>query len=471
MSSENLYWIWLSLRLGAASTDLPRLMLQYDSPYEIYVASQEELAAVENISEQAVEGLSNKSLSEASSIIDYCARTDVRVLPFSDPDYPKLLRLLADPPVLLYVRGKLPRMDDRLCIAIVGTRKMTTYGRDNAFRLAYELASAGAIVVSGLALGIDGVAAGGAITGGGKTVAVLGCGIDRVYPREHTGFASIVEQNGAVVTEFAPGTLPEAQNFPIRNRIISGMCHGTLVVEADLQSGSLITANCANMQGRQMFAIPGNLGLKNASGTNKLIRDGGLIVMDIKDILIEYPELSKKLDIIKMKRAQCAYAFSVDTLSRMGIYSRTVNMATPKETTVASTPRGTLIRPAVYQSTESAVNAPAPAPTQPRRSAPTDSVAPPQRSAASTPDPKPEPKPKPSPKPPAKNRSDRSAEILASLSEAHRRLFAEIPDDRSINTDALTRLGFTVGEVMSIMTTLEIYGLVSALPGGLYIKR
>lgn len=450
MSSENLYWVWLAQQLGPANVDLPRLMLQYPSPYDIYTATSDELADVENIAEHTVESLSNKSLKEASQIIDYCARTDVRILPYSDPDYPKLLRMLTDPPTLLYVRGELPPLDSRLCIAVVGTRKMTNYGRDNAFRIAYELAAAGAVVVSGLALGIDGVAAGGAVSGGGKTVAVLGCGVDRVYPNEHHDLARIVAQNGAVVTEYAPGTLPEAQNFPVRNRIISGMCHGTLVVEADARSGALITARCAGVQGRQVFAVPGNLGVTNTSGPNVLIRDGGLIVTDTNDIFSEYPEMARTLDITRMKRARCEYSFSEETLSRMGIYSRTVRAPGDK---TRREPHG-LIRPAVYSQTPE--EAPTATPARPQNEPETTGTSAPAGITASA----------------AVNvGSDRSAEILASLSDEHRLIFSEMPDDRAVNTDRLTRLGFTVGEIMSFMTTLEIYGLVSSLPGGLYIKR
>lgn len=451
MSSENLYWVWLSRQLGPANPDLPRLMMRFSLPSRIYDAKPADLAKINDISKQTIKSLLSRSLDEATQIIDFCAKSDVRILPYSDPDYPQLLRKISDPPTLLYVRGKLPQLDRRLCIAVVGTRKMTDYGRDNAFRISYDLAAAGAVVVSGLALGIDGVAAGGAISGGGKTVAVLGCGIDRVYPNDHHDLAQLVAQNGAVVTEYAPGTLPEATNFPVRNRIISGMCHGTLVVEADARSGALITAACANAQGRQVFAVPGDLGVMSTSGSNVLIRDGGLIVTDTNDILSEYPEMARTLDITRMKRARCEYSFSDATLARMGIYSRTVHA--PGEKTHRE-PQG-LIRPAVYNSRE-AEQAPPTSPSHPQQE---PAAAGTSTTASAT------------PTAAASTVSDRSAEVLASLSEEHRLIFSEMPDDRAVNTDRLTRLGFTVGEIMSFMTTLEIYGLVSSLPGGLYIKR
>ena len=158
MRSENLYWVWLSEKLGVASPDLPRLMTEYRSPYDIYAASPEELAEIHNLTPEAAHRLSDKSLESAANIVDFCAKTGVRILPYNDNEFPRLLRMLQDPPALLYVKGTLPDMNSRVCIAVVGTRRMSKYGRDNAFRFAYDLGAASVVVVSGLALGIDGVA-------------------------------------------------------------------------------------------------------------------------------------------------------------------------------------------------------------------------------------------------------------------------------------------------------------------------
>lgn len=495
MKSEIVYWAWLAQRLGIACSDLPRLMLQYHSPIDIYNAPITDIAKIDKISTETVERLKNKKLEDAMKIVDFCAGSDVRMLHYRDPDYPGLLRQLTDPPTLLYVYGQLPQMNDKLCVAIVGTRKTSSYGRSNAFRFAYELGAAGAVVVSGLALGIDGVAAGGAISGGGQTVAVLGCGIDRIYPAEHAALSRLVTQHGALVSEYPPGTSPEPQHFPLRNRLISGMCHGTLVVEAGERSGALITARYANSQGRQVFAVPGNLGSKSASGPNVLIRDGGLIAMEAGDIIDEYPALADRVDTISMQLARFKYEYSDDILARLGVCSRYV----PNDERTVSTPKrpavGTLIKPAVYGKHQSPAHAAMP--TRPARPARPSRVVEPQGSvepkpaepamataapsvsphaSASTPHEPPAPTkvqqaPQQPQKAPTPRPADHSAEVLASLDEKHRKMFAEMPDDRAVNTDALTRLGFTVGDVMNVMTTLEIYGLVSALPGGLYIKR
>ncbi len=453
MKSENLYWIWLATRLGVANRDFPRLMLKYQGPYEIYAASAEELSEVEGVSKNTVAHLSDKNLDRASTILEFCAKTGVQIIAYSSELYPNRLRLLADPPVLLYARGTMPYMDDKVCIAIVGTRRMSEYGRDCAYKIAYELGAAGAVTVSGLALGIDGVAAGGAIRGGGKTVAVLGCGIDIAYPKEHAKLGRIVSANGAVVTEFAPGTPPVGEHFPIRNRIISGMCQGTLVVEADEKSGAIITANTALSQGRQVFAIPGNLGEKNTAGTNALLRDGAIMIMESDDILNEYRKLYDKcIDRPRLTAARRRYEFSEAILAEMGISaryslgggaSRSNRPSAPREDFMTTSRGGrSAPRPKVYHADD---NAPT---TVPER----------------TPG-------KPKAMPSVKASGDHSAELLASLDEKHRALFAEIPDDRAITADTLAKLGYSIGEIMSVMTVLEIKGLVSSLPGGLYIKR
>ena len=477
MRSENLYWVWLSEKLGVASPDLPRLMTEYRSPYDIYAASPEELAEIHNLTPEAAHRLSDKSLESAANIVDFCAKTGVRILPYNDNEFPRLLRMLQDPPALLYVKGTLPDMNSRVCIAVVGTRRMSKYGRDNAFRFAYDLGAASVVVVSGLALGIDGVAAGGAISGGGKTVAVLGCGIDRMYPVQHTRLAGLVVENGAIVTEFAPGTPPVGSNFPIRNRIISGMCQGTLVVEADEHSGALITAKRADMQGRQVFAIPGNLGEQNSEGPNVLIRDGGLIAVEPDDILAEYKDYYDKfIDIPRMMAARRQYDFSEEILDRMGICARVPKDRQPHTNNAPSAPREAFVRTGRRGTNPSADAGIQFNDNIDDRLSSADYVLQASGSRAAAQISfhdigAGQNKPVTTVCRAERRISDKSAEALASLDERHRALFAEMPDDRAINTDALSRLGFTVGEVMSIMTKLEIMGLVSSLPGGLYIKR
>ena len=207
-------------------------------------------------------------------------------LTLDDPDYPAVLRELPDAPPVLYVKGTLVDAD-RWAVAFVGTRRATTYGRDITARLVGALVTAGITIVSGMALGIDAAAHKAALDSGGRTIAVLGSGIDIIYPSEHRKLAAAIMESGAVVTEFPPGTPPEGKNFPVRNRIISGLSLGVLVVEAPASSGALLTADIAGDQGRDVFAVPGNITAANSLGTNRLIQTGAKLVIEAQDILDE----------------------------------------------------------------------------------------------------------------------------------------------------------------------------------------
>lgn len=218
-------------------------------------------------------------------------KAGVTVVTCEDADYPPNLREIYDPPLVLYVRGAL-RTDEKLAFSIVGSRRTTLYGQEMGRRLAFQLARAGATVVSGLARGIDSFAHRGALQAGGRTVAVLGCGIDQVYPPENTGLAAeIVEKGGAVVTEFPFGTRPDRQTFPMRNRVVSGWSLGVVVVEANLTSGALITARMAAEQGRQVFAVPGRVDSVLSRGAHRLIKDGAKLTEDADDIWAEFEYL------------------------------------------------------------------------------------------------------------------------------------------------------------------------------------
>ena len=222
------------------------------------------------------------------ALIDRLHRCGAEIIFCGRAGYPALLGEINDPPHALFIRGT--PAEDRFSVAIVGSRRDTRYGRSQAFSIARDLAAAGVTVVSGLARGIDTAAHEGALSGGGRTVAVLGNGIDRVYPEENTRLAqTIVERGGAIISEFALGAEPLAHHFPIRNRIISGLCLATVVVEAPLErSGALITANTALEQGRDVFAVPGPIDASASRGCNRLIADGAGLVSESWDILREY---------------------------------------------------------------------------------------------------------------------------------------------------------------------------------------
>ena len=208
------------------------------------------------------------------------------LLTWDDPTYPPLLKEIYDPPFLLYVKGEL-KPEDEWAVAVVGTRRASAYGREAARRLAGDLAANGITVVSGLAMGIDTHAHQAALEAGGRTIAVLGHGLDQIYPPRNRDLALRIVERGALVTEFGLGVAPEAKNFPARNRIISGMSLGTLVVEAGPGSGALITADFAAEQGRDVFAVPGNIFARGATGTNRLIQQGAKLVTRVEDILDE----------------------------------------------------------------------------------------------------------------------------------------------------------------------------------------
>jgi DNA processing protein len=210
----------------------------------------------------------------------------LHVLTWEDADYPPLLREIYGPPPVIYVRGTL-LPEDQWAVAIVGTRRATAYGKQAARMLGQDLAQNGVTVVSGLARGIDSEAHQGALEGGGRTIAVMGCGLDRVYPPEHRRLAHTIAEHGALISDYPLGTPPDGRNFPPRNRIISGLSQGVLVVEAGAQSGALITVDFAVDQGREVFAVPGNIVSRSSAGCNRLIQNGAKMVLRVQDILEE----------------------------------------------------------------------------------------------------------------------------------------------------------------------------------------
>lgn len=214
-----------------------------------------------------------------------------------DETYPSRLKNIYDPPPVLYVRGQL-RKEDEVAVAIVGSRKTSSYGRAMTERVSQELATRGVTIVSGMARGIDSVAHQGAISAGGRTIAVLGCGVDVVYPPENRNLFQDIIDHGAILSEFPMGSPPEGSHFPKRNRVISGLSVGVVVVEAGQRSGSLITANYALEQGRDVFAVPGNIGMASSRGTNQLIKQGAKLVESSQDILIEITPQWQKEDEI-----------------------------------------------------------------------------------------------------------------------------------------------------------------------------
>lgn len=263
-----------------------RLLDHFGSPEAIFKASDGELAEVEGMTRKAQESLrAIDPLRVGKELEERVRRLDLKVVTWDSPLYPALLRQIPDPPLVLFIRGEIPQGSP--AVAIVGSRRCSSYGRDFSRRLARALSEAGVTVVSGGARGIDTEAHRGALEGGGKTVAVLGSGHDYLYPAENRELYERIASSGAVLSEFPPGTPPERWNFPQRNRIISGLSLGVVVVEAPSKSGALITAALALEQGRSVFAVPGLPGSWTSQGTHRLLKEGAKLVDGPEDILEE----------------------------------------------------------------------------------------------------------------------------------------------------------------------------------------
>ncbi len=286
---ELLAYLQVHLASGVGATRFRNLLEAFGSPQRIINASVSELRGVNGIGDATAmrifEGLRTV---DAEAELELAEMAGVQVVPITSKEYPELLAACPDPPALLYVKGKLkPR--DKLAIAVVGTRKPSRDGSEQAHRFAYLLAQAGITIVSGLALGIDGQAHRGALLAKGRTIAVLGCGLNHIYPPQHKDLAEqILENDGAIISEYPMNITPTAGNFPARNRIVAGMTIGTLLIDAPERSGALITAYLSLDYNREVFAIPGAITNPKTAGCNKLIQKGkAKLIMNLTDILDE----------------------------------------------------------------------------------------------------------------------------------------------------------------------------------------
>jgi DNA processing protein len=281
--ADRKYWVGFDRVPFIGPARIQRLLDRFDGLKAAWTASPSELGTV--LDERSVESLvRTRSRLSLDGEMERLGRLGMEIVTFGDAHYPRLLAEIPAPPPVLYFKGTLIP-EDAIAVAIVGTRRSTAYGREVASRLATELAEAGVTIVSGLARGIDGVAHQAAVRAGGRTVAVLGSGVNVIYPAEHANLAAEIMEHGAVVSDYAPDTKPDAVNFPPRNRIISGLSLGVVVVEAPNKSGALITCNFAADQGREVFVVPGSVLASASAGCNRLLRDGARVVTSAADIL------------------------------------------------------------------------------------------------------------------------------------------------------------------------------------------
>lgn len=431
---QTVYWVWFSsaAETGTQKTDALTEMTHCD-PRAIYEGGEEMYRAC-RIEGALLSRLCDKSLRDAEQIVSDCERAGIRIVTQDTDEYPEALRRISSRPILLYVRGELPVGERHLLISVVGTRRMTWYGKQNAYQIGFDLARHGVCVVSGLARGVDGEAHRGCLDAGGKTVAVLGCGLNICYPAEHRGLLREVCANGAAVSEYRPNRRPEASFFPARNRIISGLCRGTLVVEADEKSGAMITARRALTQGRDIFALPGNVGEQNSRGTNALIRNGAQVAETGADVVKPYlPLFSAGL----IERIPCEAHRTVWQSASDAQNERDAD-ASARRSRTSDTSDGS-DRPkkpcsAGRKRTE--------------RTAVTDTD---ERLAVKE-----------------KRTASPAAELLVGL---EKRLYESMPDGDSVGLDELARDGISPAQALTACTMLEIQGLIESVPGGRYRKK
>ena len=292
-----LYWLWLTTLYGITTRDIVALLERFDTVEEIYKTV--DFSDVPGIKPLLKLKLKDKNLKKAESIVKVSKEQKISILTYDSPDYPDSLRCISDPPYVLYLRGELMNWNRLLSIAVVGTRDCTDYGIAASGKICFDLAKSGITLVSGMARGIDTEAAKASLRAGKKTIAVLGCGADVVYPPENANLMSKIIENGAVITEYPPGTPPKPKNFPWRNRIISGLARGVVVIEAPKSSGALITARYGLDNGKDIFAVPGSIFRPSCEGSNRLIAQGAKAVCTADDIIEEYVYEIERLNLKK----------------------------------------------------------------------------------------------------------------------------------------------------------------------------
>lgn len=288
------YYYWLALgQVLRHKPALPKQLIErFSTPEKVFASSKEELCTVEGVTAELAQRIKSvvHPVENIKDEIKCVIEKEIKLIYFNHPDYPRRLKDIIDPPLYFYLKGSVSDRDAN-AISIVGTRMPTTYGRRVAEMLASELAQAGFTVISGMARGIDTFTHQAVMKAGGRSIGVLGCGVDVVYPPENIRLFKEMHEHGAIISEFPAGTGPHKKNFPQRNRIISGLSLGTVVVEAAERSGSLITVRFALEQGREVFAVPGNINSPVSKGTNNLIKQGAKLVTCTEDILEEFEQL------------------------------------------------------------------------------------------------------------------------------------------------------------------------------------
>ena len=448
----------MSMCLGQGSMKAGKILDFFGTPKAAIESGYDEIAkCIGEDKKTTVKMLTQFTLEDAEGIVNWCDLHKVRILTVHDDDYPRSIRHEINLPLVLYMYGILPHWNDHFSCAVVGTRKMSDYGKRTSYDIGYELSAGGAIVVSGLAIGVDGMAMAGALSAGGITVAVLGCGIDICYPKVHRTLLKEVVRCGAVITEYPPATPPAGQHFPVRNRIISGISQATVVVEGDDNSGALITANHAIYQGKSVFAVPGNIDQEGSSGPNTLIKQGIPAITEAADVLLEFKDLfPNSLNPHKLRRKYLSKNEN-EYLDAAALYHVVSSLDNYNSYYGQGYYGGRDIERIKKERAEK------------------DDV-PPEHVG----------KFKGRKFPPKKD--ERTAEeIIAAASEKHEVLidaefmqgldgkyidiYNSMKPDVPMLPDEITELGYDISDVLAAMTMLEISGAVDGSPGGYYTRR
>lgn len=412
--SNLLHVIWLSLSCTPGTESFAKLLGRFSSAEEIYAADSAEIARCIGSKSKDYNALIDKSTDDAERILDFCMSKNVGLLSYFDDSFPISLRKIKNPPVLLYYRGKLPDFNGSFLASIVGARKLSSYGKKHSFKIANDLARSGAVIVSGMATGIDGVALAGALAASMPTVAILGSGIDVCYPIQHRRLAREIVKRGCVMTEYAPGTRPEKYNFPVRNRIISALSEITLVIEGNERSGALITARKAFEQGKTVYAFPGNVGNVNSQASMLLLKNGAKVFTSADDIVRDFENQvparlnpfklaeNERVDMYEVLRALEVSCVAIDDEVFNSKTKRVAKNQVQKKVTVCES---------------------------------------------------------------SDERTDRNEEKMASFDKRTVDLYKKIPMDSDCSVEELIDENYSLREVMATLLRLEIARFVTMLPG------
>ncbi len=447
MDENLLYYIWLSSKLYPGSHSPKILLEHYKDIKEVYKASFDDYTEL-GVSQPDARRLADKSLDEARQYFDYCKKDHIGLLTYDSPYYPGRLKVISNPPPLLYYRGRLEMLDDYPCFAMVGTRSCSESGFRNAYKTAYKAAYCGAVIVNGLALGIDGACMTAALDADGYAVGLLGCGIDRIYPAQNKELFLRLSRQGLILSEFSPFSRPEGKNFPVRNRVISGLSVASVIFEADAHSGAMITAEHTLEQGRKLYAMPGNVGNRLYEGPLELIKSGSEIITDADDILTEYalmfPHRISTEGFVEVPPEKVEEAVKeAFSVNRMMTSSQKGDKTLPKPKK-ASGPKEQAKKKAKTEK----------APTALQKSEPV----------------KPEKDKDTALEPEFSKASDAKLTDLSVLSASEKLILSFFDHKDAMTLDEIVAKGVKVDDALSSLTLLEVYGFLRALPGGRYEK-